>query len=421
MPSTYYPATVGDYFLAALERLMERTGQGKHFGVTVLRLGALPDVAALQDRLNQIYATHPILSARMKRRFRGWTLGWQVEEQKPAPAITVHGADVKLDDAFIAKRLNERLSDAPIQLEVFQDPALLVTWRHGLLDGIGINLLLEQLATGSLTPAEEPPTPKPAEPFSKVWKRAKLGLDTLRQITCEGSRSAWPHGSPMNGRPAFRLIELTNDQSAVAFARIREKCGDFFQMPFYAALAVRAVRFLNRTRGIDSKSCHLQVPFQSGKRSPSALFQNRMGMMLLPVREAEFDEIDSAVKEVTAVYRDSMRRGLPQAMEALMQLSMSMPPGLFMPMIRFQNEGEICSLFHSHTGTFMPNTKDFAGAAMQNVFTVPSVSAPPGIGVFFSDYAGKITITLAWREGCMNEGEVQAIVNQLTEDLLGKV
>lgn len=413
------PATAGDYFLAALERLMRRTGQGGHYGATVLRLKCLPDVAALQQSLNQIYEAHALLGARLHREFQGWQLVWKPQGPLRAPAVIVHETPTKLAEAVIQSRLVRPLSPAPVSIEVFQDPAVLITWRHGIIDGIGLNLLIEQLATGDIAVAEGLPAAKAVEAMGTMWSKAKPGFEALRKITCDGSRSAWQRGVPMDGKPAFRVIELNDESSARAFARIRHYCGDFFQMPFYAALAVRALRWLHRERETASACCHLEVPYQQGKRGRGALFQNRMGMLLLPVREAEFDDLDAAVAEVTNVYRDSLRRGLPQAMEALMRLTMHVPVDLFMPFIRFQNEGEICSLFHSHTGTFLKGIDRFAGAEVQNVFNVPGVSTPPGLGVFFSDFAGRITATLAWREGCISEQEEHALVQQLQHDLTG--
>ena len=114
-----------------------------------------------------------------------------------------------------------------------------------------------------------------------------------------------------------------------------------------------------------------------------------------------------------------VKRQMPQASEALAQLTMGMPVRLAMPFVRFQNKGEICSLFHSHTGTFLRGVDRFAGAEVENVYTVPSVSTPPGLGVFFSDHRETLTATIAWRGESLNEAEVQAVIEQTKRDLLG--
>jgi len=108
-----------------------------------------------------------------------------------------------------------------------------------------------------------------------------------------------------------------------------------------------------------------------------------------------------------------------QSSEALMTLSSYMPLSAFIPAVRLTNRGQICSLFHSHTGTFLPGHSRFAGAVLQNVCTIPSVCAPPGLGVFVSDFGGRITITLAWREYCVTPDELDSLESQIRIDMTG--
>jgi hypothetical protein len=239
----------------------------------------------------------------------------------------------------------------------------------------------------------------------------------LKEMTCEGSRSAWDRSRPLGGVPGFRVIELNTAQSGCAAARIREHCGEFFHMPGYAAVAARALCLLHEMRQDPQACIHLQVPFQSRKRAAGAVFQTRMGTLMLALNSKELGTFDSAVAHVMAVYKDVLKRGLPQASEALATLMMGVPVRLAMPFIRFQNEGEICSLFHSHTGTFLRGVDRFAGAEVENVYSIPSLSTPPGFGLFFSDYREALTFTMGWRGESLNEGEVQAVAEQVLGDL----
>jgi hypothetical protein len=419
MSTAFHPATTGDYFMASLEAMMLANGQGRHFGVTVIRLKATPDLEALRRAWEELHREHEILGARLHRQLRGWKLGWRVEAIAEAPEILKH-VSTPLDDAVIRQRLRGYLGCEairhPLTLELFAPATLLLTWRHGLLDGIGINHLIDQLARGIIEKADpvvETSLRSPAE----VFRTAKPAMVVLKEMTCAGSRSAWDRSRPLGGVPGFRVIELNADQSGRAAARIREQCGEFFHMPGYAAVAARALRLVHEMRQDQQACMHLQVPFQSRKRAAGAVFQNRMGTLMLPLNSKELGTFESAVAHVMAVYKDVLKRGLPQASEALATLMMGVPVRLAMPFIRFQNEGEICSLFHSHTGTFLRGVDRFAGAEVENVYSIPSLSTPPGFGLFFSDYREALTITMGWRGESLNEGEVQAVAEQVLRDL----
>jgi hypothetical protein len=425
------PATSVDFFLGGLESFMRRSGQGSHWGVTRLQLEGRPDAETLTRAWEQIHAQHPMLGARLKRAWRGWRWVWETQGTIAAPAICWHPAQSQPPDAAVIQaRLQGKSSagelTAPLWMEVFPWGAdgrhdVLLTWRHALMDGSGVNLLLEKLAAGSCTSGPPPLAAPKRESMGQVYKRAKPMRDRLKEMTTAGCLSAWIKGMPVEkGRlPEFSLIELSAEETARATARLRGLCGDFMQMPFYAAIAARALRLLHEKRGWESPEIHLQLPIQLRGRSRDLIFGNHMTSMPLFLDAGALGSVDQAVKHVLEQYREGMRKEVPQASEALMMLSAHLPLNSFIPMVRLTNRGQICSLFHSHTGTFLPGRSEFAGARIQNVYTIPSVCTPPGLGIFVSDFAGRITVTVAWRGDSVSAAEIEDLKRRIRTDLAG--
>lgn len=424
-----FPATTVDFFLAGLESFMVRSGQGKHWAVTALWLKEKPDAAALKQAWEQVHARHPMLGARLRRKWRGWRLVWESEGPVPAPPISWQALSGQANEtALIQERLRGfvfgQAITTPLFLEVFGDAAtgrhlVLLTWRHALMDGTGVNLLLEKLAAPS--DASPPPVPEATqESPALLYKIARPLMNRLHAMTRAGCLSAWSKGlSESGGAPEFQLIQLNEEQSSRAAEKLRRLCGEFFQMPFYAAVAVRALRHLHESRGWVSPEIHLHLPAQGRKRSQDLVFGGQFGTLPLFLESGALGTLESAVAHVQHCYKDALKQGLPQASEALMALARQMPVRWFIPMVRLQNRGQICSMFHSHTGAFLPGRTDFAGAAVENVCTIPSVSSPPGLGLFFSNYAGKISVTTSWRTGSLTADEVAAIRAGVSADLAG--
>jgi hypothetical protein len=423
------PATSVDFFLAGLEYFMRRSGQGTHWGVTVLRLEGKPDGQTLTRGWEQIHARHPMLGARLKRQWRGWRWVWETHGTISAPPICWHPAQLQPPDAAVIQERLQGRSNAgalttPLWMEVFPWGAdgghvILLTWRHALLDGTGINLLLEKLAVGACEAGPPTPVMPQRENMAQVYKRAKPLTDRLHEMTSVGCLSAWVKGMPVGGRPEYRLIELSGEESAKALGRLRALCGDFLQMPFYAAIAARALRLLHEQRNWSSPEIHLHLPIQVRGRSRELIFGNHMGAMPLFLEAGALETVDAAVAHVLEKYRESMREGRQQASEALTTLAAQLPLSTFIPLVRWTNMGQICSLFHSHTGSFLPGRSEFAGAAVQNVCTIPSVCTPPGLGIFVSDYAGRMTVTLAWRGDGVSQSEIEALEQRIRGDLTG--
>lgn len=422
------PATTVDFFLAGLEAFMVRSGQGLHWGVTQLRLAGRPDAVALASAWEKLHAQQPMLGARLQRQWRGWRLVWATDGPILAPPIVWHPLQAAPpDDVILRERLQGKTVagglTSPLLLEVFPcgesgEHVVLLTWRHALMDGTGVNLLLSKLASGGAEVGSLPPVVvRQREGLGRIFKRAQPLQRRLHAMTRTGCLSAWAKGMPEPGFPAFRLIELTLAESQAAAARLRETCGDFMQMPFYAAIAARALRRLHELRDWSSPVIHLHLPCQLRGRSREQIFGNHMGALPLFLDAEALGTLDLATAHVLECYKEALKQGMQQASEALMSLSAHVPVAWFVPAVRRTNRGQICSLFHSHTGTFLAGQGTFGGATVQNVCTIPSVSTPPGLGIFFSDCGGRITVTLSWREGGVTAVEVDQLYAQILADL----
>ncbi len=422
------PATSVDFFLAGLESFMVRSGQGEHWAVTALWLAGRPEAEMLARGWRQVHERHPMLGARLRRRWRGWRMVWESAGPLVAPPVLWHTCRPDEDEGdLIRERLGGMAGDSrirsPLWLEVFAlggtgRHLVLLTWRHAFLDGTGVNLLLEKLAAGSCEEGppvlpEPPPTESPGSLFRKAWPL----IERLQATTNVGCLSAWARGMPRQGRAEHRLIRLSPAQSGLATAKLRQLCGEFFQMPFYAAVAARAMHRLHELRGWNSPEMHLQLPTQTRGRSRHLIFGNHMGTLPLFLAADKLGTLPEAVAHVQQAYKDALKAAMPQTSEAMMGLASQLPVRAFIPTVRLTNCGQICSLFHSHTGTFLPGREDFSGAAVDNVCTIPSVCTPPGLGLFFSDFGGKITATLAWRATGLTVEEVTALETQILGDL----
>ena len=94
------------------------------------------------------------------------------------------------------------------------------------------------------------------------------------------------------------------------------------------------------------------------------------------------------------------------------------PARPYMKFLESQFAGEVTSFFHSSTGNFALISDELCGAKVLDAYHVPSVSAPPGSGLFFGQYSGRITATFTWRETSATEAEADLILSQLRKDLL---
>jgi hypothetical protein len=94
------------------------------------------------------------------------------------------------------------------------------------------------------------------------------------------------------------------------------------------------------------------------------------------------------------------------------------PLALYRRFLRREASGQIASFYHAHTGTFLPGVRSFCGGTILDGWHLPSISHPPGTGLFCSEHEGKLTAALCWREGVLSPDELEKMVHSIRADLL---
>ena len=418
-------ATSSDGFLFGLESLMRRSGQGHHLAATIVECEGAPDLAALRNAAEVLGHRYPVLHARLTRG-GDFIARWRLDEVEPT-AIPLELHEVSDLHGFIGTLLNQREPDVHVagpnlRFHVaITSPstwALVLVWSHSLHDGVGIDkLLLEIAAPGDdRTPRSGgQDTPAPAPPMSELYKQALPMIEEMRTFPAWRVRSLHRKGV-RPGESRVHIIHFDRDATATIRAKMAATAGELLLLPYFASIASRAVQAVIAARHpAEQVPVLLSLPFQRQAQRP--LFQNHLGVYTLLLTAEELAELKPATRALYRKSADFMRRKLPVAMDALMRM-MERCPSRFYNLPAFMYlKGEVCTLFHSHTGSFAPGLLEMHGSRVTNGYHVPSVCSPPGIGIFFSDFAGQLSMTLSWKDGCLSPLELELLKQTLAEDL----
>lgn len=424
------PATISDCFLLALETHMRRTGQGRHLAASVLVLDASPDPAAITAAAAALGQRHPLLHAHIRRHFPSLLAHWHPGARAAVP-VTWHEAT-----ADIHSLTSQLLDSSGIDifrpgpnLEIHLVPAtsgndchLILLWPHALFDAVGIDLLIDELAAA---PGEAPARSQPATgdsatalPASAAWPVAKPILEEMRGFPAHPVRSLRQARGPA-GAARFKVIHFDTAATARIRQRMAATAGELLLLPYFATIAARAAHAVIRRRHPSpDPAILLSIPVQrhpDPSRRP--LFHNHMTPWSLLLEGGELMDPASGSKALYRKYASFMRRKLPAAMDALMGLMHRCPSWLYLKPSTHYLKGELCSLYHSHTGSFPARARMLLGKSITAAWHVPTVSSPPGIGIFFSESAGQLHTTISWRENTLDTAELAILESTLRADL----
>ncbi|MFM8717190.1 MAG: hypothetical protein ACKOF3_10510, partial [Spartobacteria bacterium] len=363
---------------------------------------------------------------------RAWLLGvpyWKTPEALPPDAVPFqeHAPGTDRDDC--CRRLLQSGSDAFLEIHLLTGgdrSTIIARWSHLLFDGRGAELALQEIARLARNPSEAPshvaswgvPFPPPAGLFAR-WLGTRAFVRRHYEMKPADFRSlGGPH--PASGAPAFRVVRFTREESALLRGRALRLTGGIFQMPYFFAAAARAHAAVFEARGVRPASFVSPVPVQARKpKARHPIFQNQVTVLHFKLPVSHIGDLEKSTALIQAQFEDAVRGGLESSAATMLWWMRRLPTGLYRRFLQTDTAGEIVSFFQSHTGDFLPGVRDICGACIDDGWHIPSVSRPPGSGIFFSEREGRLAATLSWRDGVLNDDEVETMEASLRGDLLG--
>jgi hypothetical protein len=437
--------TGADCFILALDRMMNRCGQHGLVGQTHLLLEGEPDLLSLREGAERLCKEHPILDAYVYR--SPFTLEpmwriennrksilplnlWREENAKSSPDEDI--PSVKSAHQLAEKILNGELPGQSglrnLRLDFVRlhtgRSLLLLTWNHLLFDGKGAEFLVSAFIAATTGKPKSDPLPlranshHPLSFFQKI-KKTRPVLDRFFHLVSHQYQSlSGPR--PKAGRLRYQLLQFSAEETHQLQERATNLSG-LYTVSFYLACAARAHRRVFLARGGDPSHYVISIPVQvrrkGGRCDP---FQNCVTILFFSLQKEELDSLEVAVASAQRQFEEMTRSELGQAFSIVLGFMSRIPSLPYMKFLESQFSGEVTSFFHSSTGNFALDAEGFSGMRLCDAYHVPSISAPPGSGLFFGEYSGRVTATFSWREGAVTQEEADLIFSQLKEDLMGQ-
>lgn len=414
-----------DWFLVSVEKMMRAAGQGEHAGITVLRLGPGFQIGVLRFAAARLADASPIAAARLRKPILG-VPRWQWDSEARANFPVSEGRGTWGD---AGGELLNAPCDAPVTFVVLPEAdgraTVLMRWRHGLLDGKGAELFLAEIARLSdekSDPSRENSWGLPA-PRTQGWRSflrdAEKFKDHFYALSKLGIRSLGGVKARA-GAARFLVEEFSAEESARIAARAEGVTHGVFQMGWFLAATMRMHLAVLRRRGEAAESFQSGCAVQQRKRgSRHPIWQNQVSQLFFHMLPAELADHAGAARRLNEQFGEQTRQRLDAAFAAMTRLFRRLPARLYLRMLLRNSGGHLTSFFFSHTGEFLPECRTFCGAHVEDGWHIPSVSQPPGTGVFFSQRGGKLAATISWREGSVNDEELELMRTTMREDLLG--
>lgn len=434
-----------DCLMLAFDYQMRKLGFAGNLAQVVLGIPDPISERQLRKRLETIADQYAIMTAKQKRSLIKRIPFWDISSSagRKHPHILFHpcrqGAAWEDSHALKRKILNSPLQNKNgewLRLDLIELPSggmeVVLTWSHALMDAHGAEYLLYMLGNGE---SNLPPAPigwaregRPSKMeqriaavnFFEKCRQARRAFSWIDDMATRGPVSLFTvNRKRIANRLDFRVLSFTASESDQIRQGIKASCGPLQESAYYMASVLLAFQGLFREIGIDEKSSVVSFPVnlrKIGTRFP--VFTNQAGTLLYEFQPHDLENFPSAVNAFKSQTQKAVVQDALFANLCLMDLSRVLPSWYYIKKTKQSMKGEIASLVFANPGRAFSGLSRFMEREVSYLHHVPTVVAPPGVGVIFSSFEGRLSMTLVWVEGVLDGKRADLLTAEIRTRLL---
>jgi len=123
------------------------------------------------------------------------------------------------------------------------------------------------------------------------------------------------------------------------------------------------------------------------------------------------------INEIKSQMYEQVQSSLPQNILKASLLLRIAPLSLLRKIFLLPFGGKFASFYFSHIGKCSYQYPEFMGSKISNIFHMPRVPTPPGIGIIFNSFNGQLNAVISRLDGLVSDEEILALENSLRSEL----
>ena len=411
-----------DWVLATFDHLLKRTSCTGNIFQLVLMLGTPLEEAALREGLNRFLKRFPVLQGRVARDWK-CTPYWKIPAAFQGEVSLQVSQLPDLSDSRALLPLLVREGDRALSGErehlsfhLVSDgvrSALSMTCDHRLFDARGAELFLNLFQQSLNEPAPPAEPPFCSSQALSQWKRKFLaGQNVNRRFRALAKSS--PRTLPVQpGRDQgfhCRLLSFDREETVAIYDRAYREAGYLMESAFFLAVIVGTLQEQFSARWDEGVSYLVPVTtdLRNGKDPAQELFFNHVSYLFYQVPPPEGGELKVAISSVKQQLFEQVKSGFARDLAEASLLTRIAPVGLLGRMLAASNR-KTASFVYTHLGKSAFLSEELLGSPVENIFHLPRVPVPPGLGFFASDCRGRLNLIISHLDGMFSDGELELL------------
>ena len=419
-----------DWVVHAIDHTSKKVlGCGLLFQIVVELAGTL-EKESFRGSLARYCECFPHLWGSARRDFINLAPYWRTNRGESKVDIVFRQA-VDFEEALnlLSAELNTPLETEEIYFKVFgvtvSDKTLIgCTFDHRLFDARGAESFLQGFHDFCAHGLSQEFQVQNADAGLDHWReKFEAGRKVKRAGVASGENSMvrrFTDGkSPKKGRNRFKIKHFDQIATQSIFERAEKQAGLFMFLPYSLAISIQMIHSLFVRRGQREGDFVISVTRDmrvKGSAKVPILF-NHFSVINFRVSAPEIDDFQMLVGLLKQQLYEQVKNKLPEALSESSMLIRIVPRSVLSYGFESLVPTPMPTFVFGFLGESAYQSDEFAGLGVLNMYHFPRIPPSPGLGIFFSQYHKRLTMTLSYIEDTVGEEEAEDLILTVAEQL----
>jgi hypothetical protein len=226
------------------------------------------------------------------------------------------------------------------------------------------------------------------------------------------SKTATPEALqlPSNGNGSYRyhLLTFNEKETAGIYERAYAEAGYLMESPYLLSVIIQSVRALFKSRRMTGASYLIPVTMdlRPGMDTLQEVFFNYVSYLFYQVPVLEMDDRKGLIALLKQQMYDQVKSGFPKDLMEASLLTRIAPLPVLGKLLHLPMKGKMATFVFSHLGKSAYQHPSFMEKGIVNMFHMPRVPVPPGLGFFSNNYNNRLNLVISYLDGLLGDEDV---------------
>jgi hypothetical protein len=415
-----------DWVINTFDHMMKARTCAGNISQVVLQFDSVLDEDKVRTLVSRFVNQFPVLQGSVGRDLK-LAPYWRIPLQgRHEATFVVQRVDDRLPGSaflpFLEQSANTAFRDDNDHLAFhlfigYERSMLAVTFDHRILDARGAELFLDlfQLSLGKGAPGVSGDIAFASSSALNRWSERFLAGRNVNRKIIALSKTTTPEAlqlpSGRDRRYHHRLLLFDEKETADIYERACREAGYLMESSYLLSVIIQGMRELFKGRQVTGNSYLVPVTMdlRPGLDPLQEVFFNYVSYLFYRVPIHEIDDRKGLIALLKQQMYDQVKSGFPKDLVEASLLTRIAPLAVLGKLLHLPMKGKMATFVFSHLGKSSYQHPEFMEKRIANMFHMPRVPVPPGLGFFSNYYNKRLNLVISHLDGLLSDEEVRTL------------